>query len=49
MPASRVYAVAAAEGKEVLIPDVEAFVKEIDFEGKTVFVETIYGMLPDEN
>lgn len=37
------------KGKEVLIPAISQFVKEIDIENKRIEVSLIDGMLPDEN
>ena len=42
------YIVQGAE-KEFMIPVVPAFDKGVDWEQKQVLVETIEGMLPDEN
>jgi 16S rRNA processing protein RimM len=47
-PASMMYIVQGAE-KEFMIPVVPAFDKGVDWEQKQVLVETIEGMLPDEN
>lgn len=38
-----------AEGKEILVPDVPAFSRGYDLKKKTVEIETIEGMLPDED
>ena len=47
-PASMMYIVQGEE-KEFMIPVVPAFDKGVDWEQKQVLVETIEGMLPDEN
>ncbi len=36
-------------GKDLLVPVIDKFVKEIDLENKRIVVELIKGMLPDEN
>lgn len=47
-PAGMLYVV-EDEGTSFLIPDVDAFRRGIDFDARTITVETIYGMLPHEN
>lgn len=47
-PASMMYII-QGEDKEFMIPVVPAFDKGVDWEQKQVLVETIEGMLPDEN
>lgn len=47
-PASMMYIIQGAE-KEFMIPVVPAFDKGVDWEKQQVMVETILGMLPDEN
>lgn len=37
------------EKKEYLVPDVDAFIKEIDVEGNLMTIQTIEGMIEDEN
>ena len=48
LPASKVYAIDTAQG-EVLVPAVDAFVTNIDFENKLININTIYGMMPNED
>ncbi|MBQ2866087.1 MAG: 16S rRNA processing protein RimM [Clostridia bacterium] len=38
-----------SEGKEILVPDVPAFSRGYDLRKQTVEIETIEGMLPDED
>ncbi|MBO5973924.1 MAG: hypothetical protein J6Q16_04455, partial [Clostridia bacterium] len=38
-----------SEGREILVPDVPAFSRGYDLEKQTVEIETIEGMLPDED
>jgi ribosomal 30S subunit maturation factor RimM len=38
-----------AGGKEVLIPAISQFIKEVDIENKRIKASLIDGMLPDEN
>lgn len=38
-----------SEGKEILVPDVPAFSRGYDLRRQTVEIETIEGMLPDED
>ena len=38
-----------SEGKEILVPDVPAFSRGYDLDKQTVEIETIEGMLPDED
>jgi len=47
-PTGMMYVI-ACQGGECLLPEVDAFYKGVDFEKKQVLVETIVGMLPNEN
>ena len=47
-PASDLYCIATPRG-QVLIPAVPAFVHRVDFENRRLELNTIPGMLPDEN
>lgn len=49
LPHTRLYVIRSVNDAEVLIPDVPEFIKNVDFESKTITVSTIEGMLPDEN
>lgn len=48
MPASDMYII-AGEGGEILVPAAPQFVKKVDFEKKQLILNTIMGMLPNEN
>ena len=49
LPHTRLYIVKNEDNIDILIPDVPAFIKNVDFDSKTISVSTIEGMLPDEN
>ena len=49
LPGSDLYVVRDAQGREILVPAVEAFEEEVDFDTRRLVLRTIEGMLPDEN
>ena len=49
LPHTRLYIIKNEDDIDIMIPDVPEFVKNVDFESKTITVSTIKGMLPDEN
>lgn len=48
MPGSDLYVVTSG-GQEILIPAVEEFEEDVDFDARRLTLRTIEGMLPDEN
>lgn len=48
MPAADMYII-AGEGGEILVPAAPQFVEKVDFEKKQLVLNTIMGMLPNEN
>ena len=49
LPGSDLYVVRDAQGREILVPAVEAFEEEVDFDTRRLVLRTIEGKLPDEN
>lgn len=49
LPASRMLSVIDENSNEILIPYINAFVKEVKFEDKVIEICSIEGMLPNEN
>ncbi|MBQ3062122.1 MAG: 16S rRNA processing protein RimM [Clostridia bacterium] len=47
-PGSDVYVIKTEEGREIMIPMVDAFDRGVDLEEECVYVETIGGMLEDD-
>ncbi|MBQ2650250.1 MAG: PRC-barrel domain-containing protein, partial [Clostridia bacterium] len=47
-PGSDVYVIRTEGGKEILIPMVEAFDRGVDLEEECVYVETIEGMVEED-
>ncbi len=48
-PASDMFVIDNGNGKEYLVPDVEAFVKEIDLDKKLLTICTIEGLINDDS
>ena len=49
LPGGDLYVIRDDQGREILIPAVEEFEEETDFDARRLVLRTIEGMLPDEN